>query len=153
MDEYETLITVLTVVYSVTGFFALIYSCLIIFNRRFHHSNNIFILNICINIITSCIYFTTYFQIRFWNMPIFVCVIFFYCFNIASMQIPCSVLIFTIHRCCLIFYHTNQFFKRKRWIIFCISMQWFIQFIVSLPRPLYQYTVNIICLIFFVYFS
>lgn len=149
MDQYDTLVTVSSIVFTLTAFLALIYSCLILFNRRFHHANNIFILNICINIITCCVYFTTYFQVRFWNMSIPVCVIFLYCFNIASMQIPFAFLTFTLHRFFSILYYTNGFFKTKRWISLCISIQWISQFIISLARPLGEYTVIYIYIHFF----
>lgn len=146
MNLSDTLITIQSSIFVLTAFLALIYSCLIIFNRRFHHANNILILNICINIITCCIYFIVYFQIRFRSMSISVCVIFDYCFVVASMQVPFAFVTFTIHRYCSIFYYTNGFFKKKRWISLCIIIQWFSQLIISLARPIGEYTVReIVC--------
>lgn len=132
MNLDDILITVQSSIFAFTAFFALIYLCLILFNRRFHYANNFLILNICVNIITFCTCFTVYFQIRSQRMSLFVCVLFDYCFGVASMQIPFAFVTFTVHRFCSIYYHTKRFFKTKQWIILCIAVQWISQFICGL---------------------
>ncbi|CAF1141024.1 unnamed protein product [Adineta ricciae] len=49
------------------------------------------------------------------------------------MDIPFAFIAFTTHRCCSLLYHTKVFFKTKQWITICITLQWIIQFILSLP--------------------
>lgn len=148
MKLNDILITVQSCIFMLTAFLALIYACLILFNRRMHRTNHIFILNICINIITCCTYYTVYFQIRSRRMSLVVCVIFDYCFAIASMQIPFAFVTFTIHRYCSILYFTTGFFKTKKWVILCITLQWISQFVCSLAR-LQNYTVRKTLFIFF----
>jgi len=127
-------------IFALTVLFALIYACLILCIRRMHRTHYLFILNICINITTSCIYFALYFQLKFQRMSLAVCVIFDYCFSAASMQIPFAFVAFTVYRYCSIIYHMKGFFKTKQWIISCISIQWMSQLICPLARLTY-YTV------------
>lgn len=113
--------------------FAILYSCLILFIRRFHNRNNIFILNICINIISATIYYTMYFYIVEYDMSNSMCTLLHYAFNLTAVQVPFAFVTFTIHRSCIIIYHTKVFFKTKIWVVLCISIQWTVQFLISLP--------------------
>ncbi|UJR19342.1 hypothetical protein I4U23_022471 [Adineta vaga] len=110
-----------------------IYLYFILFVRRFRHSNNLFIFNICISIILTCVYTFIYFLLLSNTKESTLCTLLYYAFNIACIAIPFSFVAFTIHRFCSLLYHTKQFFKTKKWIIICISSHWFIQFLISLP--------------------
>ena len=132
MNLIEILDIIRNTLYGLALFFALLYACLLVFIRHFHTQNNMFILNILINTITSIVYFIIYFYAVSYEMPASLCILFQYAFNIASMQGPCAFVAFTIHRFCAIVYHTKAFFKTKRWVILCISMQWIFVFILSL---------------------
>jgi len=133
MNLYNILTTVQDTLYATIIFIALIYSCLIIFLRRFRHRNNIFILNLCISVIFTGIYFIAYFYVIYFNISPPLCIFFHYAFNVASMEIGFAFLAFTIHRFCSIIYHTKPFFKTKRWVAICIISQWIGQFVISLP--------------------
>ena len=133
MDLIEILDIIRNTLYGLALFFALLYACLLVFIRHFHTQNNMFILNILINTITSIVYFIIYFYAVSYEMPASLCILFQYAFNIASMQGPCAFVAFTIHRFCAIVYHTKAFFKTKKWTILCISIQWITQSIASVP--------------------
>lgn len=133
MDMSSILTILLEIVCGVIALFSLIYLCLILFIQRFHHSNNMFILNICINIIFCSIYFAIFFQMAYSYIPPSTCIIFQYCFHIASIGIPLAFSIFTVHRFCSLLYHTVYFFKKKRWVVLCITSQWILQILLSLP--------------------
>lgn len=134
MDAYIYFIldAVKTALYSLSLFLALLYLCLILFIPRFHTQNNMFILNILVNGILSTIYFALYFYAVEFRMSPSICTLFHYAFNTASLQVAFAFIAITIHRFCVIVYHTKAFFKTKRWVILCISMQWIFVFILSL---------------------
>jgi len=62
-----------------------------------------------------------------------MCIILFYAYNIASIEIPFAFVIFSIHQLCSIVYNTKPLFKTKRWIGICIAIQWIAQLFISLP--------------------
>jgi hypothetical protein len=144
MNIHDIFIIVQYILYAGIIFIALVYSCLIIFLRRFHHQNNIFILNLCINIILTCIYFIIYFKAVYFHISPTFCIFFHYAFNVASVEIAFAFVAFTIHRFCSILYHTKPLFKTKKWVIICISSQWIGQFIISLPFVFGHYPVDIL---------
>jgi len=135
MDAYIYFIldAVKTALYSLSLFLALLYLCLILFIPRFHTQNNMFILNILVNGILSTIYFALYFYAVEFRMSPSICTLFHYAFNTASLQVAFAFIAITIHRFCVIVYHTKAFFKTKKWTILCISIQWITQSIASVP--------------------
>lgn len=119
------LMTVLEFTFSSMDFiFALLYALPILFIPRFHHRHNIFILNICLTIIGSCIYFLIYFAMRYFDIQRLyasnLCILLFYAYNIA---VPFAFVSFTIHRFCSIIYHTKPFFKTRKCVAICIASQ------------------------------
>ncbi|CAF4209771.1 unnamed protein product, partial [Rotaria sordida] len=73
-----------------------------------------------------------YFDVRRLYAP-HLCILLLYVYNIAGIAIPFSFVTFTVHRFCCIVYHTNLFFKTKRWVTICIVSQWIGEFVISLP--------------------
>lgn len=133
MDLLTLLVTIQIIIFIIIAIIAFIYACLILFIRRFRHTNNIFIANICLSIIISSAYFIMYFQgITIYDSPS-LCNLFFFGFNIASIDIPFSFLAFTVHRFYSVIYHRKDLFKKKRWIVICIVGHWIIQCIIFLP--------------------
>lgn len=133
MDLLTHLIYIQIIVYIIIVSIAFVYACLILSIRRFRRTNNIFIANICLSILSSSIYFIMYFQgIVIYDSPS-LCKIFFFAFNIACINIPFSIVAFTVHRFCLVIYHQKDFFKKKRWVVICITSNWIVQCIISLP--------------------
>ncbi|CAF1288683.1 unnamed protein product [Adineta ricciae] len=138
MADLATILSILQLVLmGLALVLTLIYSLSILSNRRFHHQNNIFILNICFAIMTSAIFFLAYLSILNFNVKLFyisnICIIIYYAYSIASIQIPFAFVAFTVHRFCFILYHTRPFFRTNKWVIICIGGQWIIQFLISLP--------------------
>ena len=120
--------------YATTAFIALLYACVILCIRRFREINNIFIVNICLSITMSCVYFTSYFPVALsMDSTSHLCVFYSYLFNLASITIPYSFVAFTVHRFCSITFHTKDLFKKKRWVVICIFGHWIVECIISLP--------------------
>lgn len=131
-------------IFYATIIIALLYSCLIIFLRRFHQRNNVFIVNLCINTICTCVFFVIYFKAVYYDISPELCVFFHYAFNVVSMQVAFAFVAFSIHRFCTILYHTKAWLKTKLCIVICISSQWLGQFIISLPFVFARYDVSIL---------
>lgn len=125
--------------------FAIIYAIPIIFIRRFHRHNNILTLNICI-IIICCGLSWAYVRISFWLINQTADIRTLGTFSIIALyftvQMPFSFVAANIHRCCSIVYYKIAFFKRKRWVTFCIGSQWLLAFILGLPNLIYLKTVR-----------
>ena len=133
MSLLTLLITILAVIYILTILIAFLYICLILFNWHFHNTNNIFIANICLSVILTCVYFLIYFQkLSLHNSPS-LCVLYHFSFHLASIDIPFAFLAFTVHRFCSVIYHIKGLFKKKRWVTLCILSHWLVQCILSLP--------------------
>lgn len=133
MNLYDILDIVRNVLYISVLIVALLYSCLILLIRRFRYQNNIFIVNFCVNAISTGIYFTIYFYAVDYKMAQSMCAFFHYAFNVASVQVPFAFVAFTIHRFFGIVFHVKVFFRTRQWVILCISIQWIAQFLISLP--------------------
>jgi len=138
MVNYQYLSVILqNIFFALIVFFALIHSCLILFIPRFRHTNNIFILNICLSLISISVYFSVFFVMLYFDvlriLAIDTCGIVFYIYNIASVTTPFSFLTFTIHRFCSIVYQGKPFFKSRRWAVICIGIQRIIELILAIP--------------------
>lgn len=133
--------------YGVIACIALIYSCLIICLRRFHHRNNVFILNLCINTIFTCLYFIIYFNAGSFVISPTGCIFFNYAFNVASVELAYAFLAFSVHRFCSVVYHNRPLFKTKKWIAICFSSQWIGQFAISLPFFFGTYKVSVLSVV------
>jgi hypothetical protein len=143
MDIDDILNILQGILYAVNILVALIYSCSILFVRRFHHQNNIFIFNICISIIFTWVYFIIYFLVADNEYPRQLCNFLYYAFNVASVEVPFAFVAFSVHRLCSLVYHTKPLFKTKRWVAICIGSQWIAQFVISLPFFLRKIRVSI----------
>lgn len=122
------------------------YSILILSIRRFRHRHNMFIVNICLSISGTSVFFVIYFTMVYFDVQrLYVshmCLVLLYAFNIASIAIPFSFVIFSVHRFCFIVYYEKVFFKSKLWVVICIVIHWLLQLILSLPFILRQERVN-----------
>jgi hypothetical protein len=129
-------------------FFAFIYATTIVFVRRFHNRNNMFILNICCTTMGSCIYFIIYTKMSYFDNARLVtpqsCAILYYAYSIAGIGIPFTFVTFTVHRFCSIVFHTKPLFKTKKWVMICIASQWIGECIISLPFVLRPGPVSIL---------
>jgi len=150
VDKNYIALIVEDILYALILLFNVIHSCLILFNRRFRHRNNMFILNICFSLLVHIVYFGNYFNMQYFDsrrlffLP--TCNFLFYAYNIASTTTPFSFVTFTIHRFCSIVYHTNPFFKKKRWVVICIASQRIAELILALPYVLKIQLVSIVSL-------
>ncbi len=147
MDTSYIMTILIVTLFSLILFLASIYSLFILFNHRFHDHNNMFILNICLNIISTCIFFIIYFTMFYFNVALLyaphTCIILLYAYLYASIQIQFSFVTFSIHRYCSIVHYGKPFFKTKRWVGICIASQWIGVCIISLPYVLRKGSVSI----------
>lgn len=127
---FELIIGVLIIIFSIT------YSIPVLFIRRFHHHNNILTVNVCIATIVSCVYWILYYiamqldaeRTSSEALCAFLTVVQIIC----TIQVPLSIVAVSIHRFCIIIYHTNTFFRTKRWVFTCILLQWILGILLSL---------------------
>jgi hypothetical protein len=129
----------------ITILLALIYSIPIIFIRRFQNFNNIFTANLCFAIICCDIYWILYYLLlKFFPQYLSnqdICSVLVYFEMMCTFQVPLAFVAVTVNRLCSIVYHTKAFFKRKQWIILCITVQWILGIILSIPRIPFSDTV------------
>jgi KISS1 receptor len=153
VDRYYITVIFQNFLYGLILLFAFIYSCLILFIRRFRHRNNIFILNICLSIIAFSIYFVIYFTMSTFVPQLLwvpnLCSVLYYVYCIVNITIAFSFISFTVHRFCSIVYHIKPFFKTQRWVLICIASQRIIELILALPCLLKRPTVSITALYIF----
>jgi hypothetical protein len=152
VNQYSIIVSIQGVFFTLILLFEFIHSSLILFNRRFRHRNNIFILNICLSLIGTCVYFFIYFTLQYFDprriLAVSTCSILFYVYNIASITTPFAFVNFTIYRFCTIVYHRKPFFKTKQWVIICIAIQHIAEFILAIPYIFKkQQTVSIMSLL------
>jgi hypothetical protein len=116
---------------------AVAYSIPILLLRQFHHRLNIFTVNVSMAIICVCLFWfvsdmITHFNIRqLYNVK--TCPLLAYAQMMCTIQLPLALVVVSIHRLCSVVYHTKVFFKRKQWIVMCVTCQWLVGIVVSLP--------------------
>lgn len=138
MADLSLIMSLLQIItYAVTLVFALICSIIMMLVRRFYHLNNAFILNICLASICCNLYFIIFFAMSQFDIEhLYVersCLVLFFAYMVCPLQVPLAFMAFSIHRLCLVVYHTNRFFRQKRWAAACIAMQWLLGFLLAVP--------------------
>jgi len=122
----------------ITILLGIIYSISILLIHRFQNFNNIFPANICLSIIICDIYWLLYYLLlKFHPQYLWtenICSILIYFRMMCPFQVSLAFLVVSANRLCSIVYHTTVFFKRKQWIILCITIQWITGIIFSIPR-------------------
>lgn len=116
---------------------ALVYSLPILLVRRLQHCNNILTVNFCVaSFCFGLLYLTTYIVIEIDSTRLFAvstCAVFMYFQMAVVAQVVLALLVISINRLCKIIFYTNNFFKRRRWVIACIGIQWIIGFVIMVP--------------------
>ena len=117
--------------------FALIYSCPIIFIRRFHHRFNFLTLNISVATICAALYWMIYFLMWEYEIEnlftINTCAFLFYAQQFACCLPGYAFVSLTLNRFCAIIYPGKRFFKTKSFVVICIVSHWILVLILSLP--------------------
>jgi hypothetical protein len=131
----------------ITILLGILYSIPILLIHRFQNFNNIFTANICLSIITCNIYWLLYYLLLNFHPQYLstenICSILVYFDMMCPFQVSLAFLVISVNRLCSIVYNTKVFFKRKQWIILCITIQWISGIIFSIPRIPFHETVNI----------
>lgn len=147
-------------------FLASMYSLLILLVPRFYHRLNMLTVNICIAMICCSTYWAVYFIMYQYDIEdlftLTTCNFLFYVQTISSCQVPYSFTVLTINRFFIILYPTRVFFKSKIFLFICITSQWILSCILSLPFSLsmgqvkkifHNYTCELLLVVFLVLFS
>ena len=115
----------------------LIYLVAVLCVRRFQNVNNVLILNVFLAVACSGIFYSLYFTGSYFAEGTLYaprwCIFLFYAYGVVGVAIQFSFITFSIHRCFTIVYCTRPFFKKQRWVVACIAIQWISQCLVSLP--------------------
>lgn len=124
-------------IFCLISLFVLIYCLVVLFIPRFHNIHNTFIVNIYLSALFTSVYFIMFYtSLYVTGRNIFTlqaCVMLFYMFNIAGIDIPFAFVAFSIHRYFSIVHHNNAIFKTKKWAAICIAAQWIGVCLLSLP--------------------
>lgn len=123
---------------AITLLFSLAYSIPVLLIARFRNVNNIFTVNLCIASICCNVYWLLFLVVDEFSpeylLPNNHCIAFNYFEMMCTVQVPFAVIAVAVSRLCSIVYHTKRFFKRKAWVILCISIQWTLGVLFALPR-------------------
>ena len=134
---YYTFIIVENFLIGILVVLTLIYAGSVLSVDRFRHFNNMYVLNICLAIAGSAIYFGVYFTMRYYSREnLFapnLCTFGWYTYALASIEMQFSFITFSVHRFCAVVYHQLAVFKRKIWFATCIITQWLLQCLICLP--------------------
>lgn len=129
-------------------FVSVLYAMPILFISHFRNQINMFILNICLSISMTNLYFAIRFLVgQFDGARLLVpesCAMMSYAYGVSAIGIPFSFLTFTVHRYCLVVHHTKPLFKTNGWIGICIASQWIMVLIISIPYAFIQGAVSIL---------
>ena len=142
MDLVDIIHYIQIVVIILTIFLALTYLLPIVFIDRFRNFNNIFTLNLCLATIVCNLYWLIhYILLKFYPTYMFmkpICFLLLYFELMCTLQVPLAFLAVSVHRLCAIVYHTRPFFRRKQWILLCVTIQWMSGILLSIPGIPFQ---------------
>lgn len=138
MANFSFIVAILTIsLHAVDIFSILIYCVLMISISGFRKLTNLFALNIAISILLTNIYLMVYFTMFIYDFEsLFVkntCALVLYMGMMSKCQATYSIILFAIHRFCLVTFPMKHFFKTTRWTILAVSVQWSISFLISIP--------------------
>lgn len=130
-------LTLFIVIFIIAAF----YSTIILFNRRFHHSNHLLTMNFCFTIIAFGFYWIYFFvTILHFPMNIFkssTCFALNYFEMMTTIEIPLAMIVISISQFFLIVSHKKRNFHRKFITFVFVLIQWIIGFVSPIPRYLF----------------
>ena len=123
--------------FGLTILFAALYSVPIMTIGNFHNRNNLFTLNICLS---SCCFGLSWFVVYVIQeidvktlFALNTCTLLLYCQTVFVSEAVFSLMVVSINRLFLILYPEQPFFKRMKWALICIAIQWIAGLILALP--------------------
>ena len=147
-ESIEVIQDILIVIIVLTILLAIIYSIPIVCIDRFRNFNNFLTVNLCLSKITCNVYWLThYLLLKCHPEYLFVeqvCHLLTYFEMMCTIQVPLAFLAISAHRLCAIVYYTKPFFRRKKWLTLCVTIQWTSGVLLSLPRIPFQTRVRTI---------
>lgn len=125
-------------------FLSLLYTIPVVFVRNFRHRNNLLTINICIAVTLGAIYHIIYLLVGMqWSLITTrsLCHLVEYLRMFVVCQTSYAYITVAVHRYCSIVHFNKPLFKKRRWLVSCITCQWLAVGIISLPmwpQPSYR---------------
>lgn len=121
----------------VSGLFLLIpYGLIIIFNKQFHTSANMILLNVVIWNLFLDIAANTFLVLSLFFPSIYadLCMISIYIWTIPVCGVIDSLILMSINQLCRVLYPTKLLFKKKKWVFICAGFQWILSILTPIPH-------------------
>jgi hypothetical protein len=140
MDVKQTvsiIIIVRIILLGFTSIAACLYAIPLCFIRRFHTPANLLTLNVCIAAFVSSTYWAifyimdTYYTHTIWTPKL--CILIPYMNQMVDTQELYAVCLISINRLFTIVYKNKALFRTKKWVAICVSAQWILGALISLP--------------------
>ena len=116
---------------------ACLYSIPLCFVRRFHKPNHLLTVNVCIATFIFSIFWIiffvmdTYYPYIFWSVK--SCLLIAYLQSTVNCQVLYSLCVVSLNRLFTIIYKNKALFQSNKWAAICISGQWIVSTLISLP--------------------
>jgi len=140
MDVKQVVSIIIIVRIIVLGFVSIaacLYAIPLCFIRRFHTPLNLLTLNVCIAAFLCSTYWTifyimdTYYPHLFWTLQ--SCIIIVYLNHMVNSQELYAVCLISLNRLFTMVYKNKALFRTKKWVAVCVSAQWILGALISLP--------------------
>ncbi|CAF1382600.1 unnamed protein product [Adineta ricciae] len=121
-----------------TSIGSILYSLPFIFIRRFHTPLHFLSLNVSITIFVCASFWAIYYFMSTFHADILwtekSCLVILYLQTLVVCQFIYALCIVSLNRLCAIRYHRSVVFRKKKWAIMCIVVQWLFAAIIPLPQ-------------------
>jgi len=140
MDVKQTvsiIIIVRIILLGFTSIAACLYAIPLCFIRRFHTPLNLLTLNVCIAAFVCSTYWAifyimdTYYTHTIWTPKL--CILIPYMNQMVDTQELYAVCLISLNRLFTIVYKNKALFRTKKWVAICVSAQWILGALISLP--------------------
>jgi hypothetical protein len=126
-------VIILSIIFIASGIYAVPISLL----RRFHNPIHLLTLNVCITSSICAVFWIIYFIMSTFYVTILFteksCLLILYLQTVVNCQVLYSFCVVSLNRLFTIVYRNKALFRTKLWVVICISIQWFIGFLLPLP--------------------
>jgi hypothetical protein len=148
IKEARILLIINIILLVITIILTIIYRLPIIFIRRFRTPSNILTGSFCLAAMICCLFWLVFdvlsgFYSNILNIPIISCIFTQYFATMVNCLLVYSLVMITIDRFFIVVYPTIRLFRTQIWSLISFSVQWLLAIILSLPRFLIFFQVNI----------
>jgi hypothetical protein len=140
MDDQQiaTILVIITIIIlGLISILACLYSIPICFIRRFHTPLHLLSLSVCIAIFICTTYWAIFFILNSFYPSILwtskSCLLITYLRIMVNCQVLYALCMVSLNRLFTIVYKNKILFRTKKWVVICISIQWILVVLLSLP--------------------